>query len=151
MANIQKKSMNHLKKNIELYSYVSKPRAKHETLPSLPVPFGPFLNISPFSLRDIHHSEFSDISLFFFIEFFCFTIHAPFLHNILSSYFFLFLNLIRMEWCFMLTCFFNIHFEKIHVDAFNYSLFIFTAAKCSIVCMYHNLFIHSTVDRHLNF
>ena len=62
--------MNYLKKTLKYIPRYPQPSAKCEMLPSLPAPFGPSLNISLFSVRDDHHSEFCVISLFFFIEFF---------------------------------------------------------------------------------
>lgn len=122
--------MNHLQKNIEVYFYVSTIQCKPwsiaisaRSLQSLPEIF-PF-----FSLRDNHSSEFGVIIPFFFFIV-SFTITQYLLHRLLFSYFVcLVLNFTHMESCFMLTCFFNINFEMIYVDAFSCSLFISIASS----------------------
>lgn len=127
------------------------PSAKHGTLPSLQVPFQPSVNISLFSLRDKPLFWILCYNPFVFPYSLKTITHVTILtQRAVKIFFFCFST--SCKWnhalCWLASC--NINFEMIRVAAFTYSLFIFTAAKCSIVGIYHSLFIHSTLGRHLS-
>lgn len=105
-----KKSMNHLKESIEIYSYVSTTQCKTWNITT---------SISPlWSLPEyltLLPQKYPPFWIFWYLFIFLYIIFVLlFIHHSYIIYyldFFLFQNLIQMEWCFMLTRFFNINFS----------------------------------------
>lgn len=133
-------SRNHLKKSIEIYRYMSITQCKTWTIA---------ISASPLLSVPEHHTLLPQrkpllwilcYNPLVFLYSFKNTTHVLILTQHTSQLFFLFFNFTQMESCFMLTYSCNINCMMIRVADFNCSLFIFSAAKCSVVGMYHSLF-----------
>lgn len=133
-------SRNHLKKSIEIYCYMSITQCKTWMIA---------ISASPLMSLPEHHALLPQRKPLLWIL--CYNplvflivlktlLMYLFLHNILFSYFFCFST--SHKWnhasCWLTSC--NINCMMIRVAVFNCSLFIFSAAKCSVVGMYHSLF-----------